>query len=591
MRANETTRLPRRHIFLDTEALRRRTRTFEDQQWRCGHAIFYQARKGAKGREYEHAYSDAVQLWTDIDNFTTEKARTILWTHNVGYDLRVSDGLRHLARRGWELESHNLGTRSTWLVWRNSGRSLVVADSTAVFGTTLAQMGKWFGMEKPTLPDDMASTEAWAERCRVDTHILKRAVLSYLEWLETADMGNWQMTGAGQSYAAFRHRFLTDRMEVHDHAGALAAERRALWCGRTEALWHGVSKHGVLYEYDFHCSYARLAASHPVPIRFVGEMPKGYDWQGRMARPDVAFLAQVTVECETPLVPTERDGRIIWPVGRFRTTLWDPEINALIRAGATIHVETGWLYRAAPALAGWAAWILDSLAADDQTVPAWQKHVLKAWSRALIGRFAMTYTDWEPFGALRRPDAVRWTSVDAKTGETADMIQVGNKVWREEGKRDWTHSMPMITGYIQSLARVQLWDIVTQLGPGVVRYLDTDSVMVDARDIGTAQQRVLDSWAPALRLKHVWDGYAIHGPRQVVTGQSVRFSGLPYNARETAPLQYDGAVWESLAVALSKRRPDLVRVTDRRWRMRGVDRRRMEGEHGWTVPYRIEGEQ
>ena len=590
MRPNEVTRIPRRHIFLDTEARKTLRKGWEEQQWRCGAAIFWRGRKGGKPKEYSRGYRDPMSLWSDVTEFASYKGRTVLWTHNVGYDVRVSDALRALPKLGWNLTAHNLAARSTWLVWRRGESTLVVADSTSVFATTIKQMGKWFGFEKLDLPDDDATDETWMDRCATDVAILARAVLAYLGWLDENDMGNWQMTGNGQSYATFRHQFLTHMMEVHDNDDALAAERRALWCGRTEAYWHGESRQGRLYELDFHCAYARIAADNAVPVRLVGEIPSGYDWRNRMARPDVAALAEVTVECETPLVPTEFDGRILWPIGRFRTTLWDPELKLLMARGARVQFHRGWLYRKEPALAAWARWILSGLDADDEIVPAYQKHILKLWSRALIGRFAMSYTSWEPFGSLRHPDAVRWTSVDIQTGAHREMVQVGTTVWEQGGREEWGNSMPMVTGYIQSMARVNLTRLIEQLGPRVVRYADTDSVMVDAADMTPAAESTIAAWAPMLRLKRVWDGYAIRGPRQIITGDAVRVSGLPYNATRTGPQSFTGEVWESLAVALAKRRPASVRVAARTWNLRGVDRRRDEGAHGWTVPRRIEQE-
>lgn len=589
VKRNETTRIPRRHIFLDTEARSDATPNGQIQRWRLAVACFQRSPKGKKHYERWAQFSDPVGLWRAVSEHTGKDDRTILWAHNLAYDVRISEAFTILPDLGWRLVSHNLAPRGTWLQWKKGKASLVMVDSVAIFPTTLAQVGKTVGLGKPDLPSFDDSDSAWFERCTADVRILATAVNNYLAWLESEDLGNWQLTGAGQSWAAFRHRFMTHRLLVHGDDTALAAERRAMWTGRCEAYWHGTLDRQVVHEWDLTLAYARIARDISVPVRYLGPMPQGYDWRGTVESPNVALLANVQITTDTPVVPTEIDGRIVWPVGTFKTTLWDSEIKAALRAGADIQVEAGWLYRLRPALKAWADWLISQLEDTSGMVPAWRCIILKHWARALIGRMAMTYTQWEEYATTDDNKVRRSTVYDRDSREEYEIMQVGGTIWRDTGRVEWSQSMPMVTGYIQAACRVRLWEIMQALPEKVVLYVDTDSLLTTDKHMATMETVARSAIGHGLRLKRSWDGFAIYGPRQVRTGNQLRVSGVPRRAQRVARHTYSGEIWESLSVSLRNAQPGRIVIRNRTWTLTGVDRRRIGYGIGWTNPITVGG--
>lgn len=588
VRPNEVTRIPRRHIFFDTEARIRKIGGGHEQTWRLGVASFVSLRKDRAPSETTKDYRTPSELWDDITGFAGRNGRTILWAHNIGYDTRISGALSSLPERGWTLAAHNITSRNTWLEWRKDKSTLLMVDSKGVFPTTLAQIGKWFGLGKVRMDLDSEDDSAWFNRCRTDVAILQTAIVAYLSWLEDADMGNWQITGAGQSWATFRHKFLTHKMVIHNEEEILVAERRAMWAGRCEAYWHGEINFQTVHEWDFTSSYPTIARDYPVPVRLLGPMPQSYDWRNAIKSPNVALLAECVIETPVPCVPTSKDGRILWPVGTFRTTLWDPEISAAIASGATVTIERAWLYRARPALKAWGEWILNRIVAPDNEVPAWQKAVLKHHSRALIGRMAMTYNQWGEFAEADSLNVQRAKMWDAEEEREYELMQIGKAVWIDEGRVEWPQSMPMVTGYIQSIARVQLWNVMKLLPERTLLYVDTDSLIVTHNNLDAVDRIARLDEGKGLRLKRSWDGFATYGPRQIVTGEQIRMSGVPHTAKHVARREYTGEVWDSLSGSIGRGNPSAVVTRDRTWHISGVDNRRTGGIIGWTEPIRVE---
>lgn len=587
IKPNETTTVPRRLIFVDTESYNARNPFGHTQSWALAVACYRSQRPDRAPSEQWATYDDPEMLWREVDAYVGKSGRTVLWTHNLGYDARIAEIFQVLPALGFTLVAHNLIGKGCWLMWRRGRASLTMVDSTSVFPCELVRLGVHLRLPKLPLPPASAHGVGLYSRCWRDVEILRGAVLAYLDWLEAQDLGNWQLTGAGQSWATFRHRFMDRRLLVHDDVDALAAERRAMWTGRCEAFWHGALGFQVVHEWDLSLAYARIARDHSVPVRLLGPMPAEYEWQRVLAMETTALLAECTVTTEVPVVPTHEDGRILWPVGTFQTTLWDVEIKAAIDAGATVTVHKGWLYRKAPALKAWAEWIIAQLDNLGELKDHWLYIVLKHWARALIGRFAMTYTKWEPYAEAPTSTVRAHHVYDTESSETFRTVQIGRTIWRDAGVREWGESMPMVTGYIQAIARVRLWTIITEAPQGSVLYADTDSVLVT--DMHSADMQAVADRYPhwGLRLKRSWQGFAVWGPRQIVTGESVRIAGVPSKAHRVEPRTFQGEVWESLQGAITKGRPGAVHIRNRTWTVVGKDRRRDGPELGWTQPFRL----
>lgn len=587
VKPNETTRIPRRHIVIHAAARSTRTSFGHEQTWRGASGWFVSAPKGKTPKETTASWTDPATMWSDIVAHAVKGTRTVLWAHNLGFQARVSGLFRILPGMGWELIASNMAARGCWMTWRKDTATLTMTDVGSVWPTTVAEIGKMFRIDPSRIPDQTEPDETWLTYNRRTVNILSIAVASYLGWIESADLGNWQMTGAGQSWAAYRHKHMHHKLLVHADVDAMVAERRAMWTGRCEAYWHGTILNQVLHEWDLSLAYARVARDVRVPTRLIGPMPPRYDWRGSLDDPRYAFLAEVTVDTETPTVPALHDDHILWPVGKFSTVLWDCEIAEAIADGATVTVHKGWLYYAEPALKSWAEWVIAALEDDDGIVPAWQKAIFKHWARALIGRFAMQYATWDQWATMPTMDAERRVCIDELEGTVYELMHVGAQMFRQAGTEDWGNSMAAITGYVMAASRVRLWRIMKALPKGATLYVDTDSILAtDAFHADLA--RVADSsLGHGLRLKTSYTGFTIDGPRQIVTGPRVRMGGIPVRANRTGRHSFEGEVYESVDVALRHKRADVVRAVDRTWTVRGVDRRRSGPSIGWTKPFRL----
>lgn len=559
------------------------------QRFGAAVAMFRSAPKGRGSKNYRRGYDDPRALWKDIDAWCKPKHRTVLWAWDLSAVVRLAQMFQELPRLGWTLTSHSIQPQGTWLVWANGKRTLTMVEVTTFFPMDWAGMVSAFERAELLPLDNVEQPGTVMAHCARTAQVVRNGVVDYLAWIEREDLGQWQVTGTGQGFSTFRHKFMTDPLLIHWDLDARDAERRAIWAGRTEAYWHGTIRGKRVDEWDMVQAYPRICRDHPVPVELCKTVTTTAEVMDYLGRDGYAILAEITAQTEVPVVPTSHDGRILWPVGSVDTTVWDPELLLLLVHGGSFTVRRAWIYRTAPALKKWAEWIVDQLDPLNGKVSAWQRPIAKHWSRAVIGRLGMQHDVWEELGTMPHVTIRWWTQKDADTGEMSELIHIGRTLYQTTGKVDWSLSVPAVPSWVASKCRAILAEILFALPPRVAIYADTDSLFAEGKHAAVIETlaRAHPEWG--LRLKRSWKRITILGPRQLITGDRVRASGVPVRAQLLADGSMVGEVRESLRGSILAGRTGQVRVTPRRWRLKEVDRRRRLGADGWTEPHVLPG--
>lgn len=587
LKPNHASRSPHRWVVIDSETHRERDARGEVQRFRLAVGKRW-TDEGRVIRNEEQCVADTPEeLWKWVSDFTRKGKRTVLWAHNLDFDVQVTRAFEILPQLGWDLEWSNLDAQVSMVTWRREGCTLAMTDTYTWCPKPLAELGKLLRIVKPDLPDEDDSREAWVTRCTADVDITTEVVRTLVDYVRDADLGNMQMSGAGMGHSMWRHKYLEHKIMVHADPSAIEAERTAMHTGRAEAWRHGTYNGQKLYEWDLKNAYTRIAANEELPYKLIGyRATPDMDWLAEW-RDRWRVLYHVNVSTEVPVVPAVHEERRVWPVGQFETVLWDCELDLAVKEGAEIEVLGVWCYLKAPIMQKWANHTLDVLDNDPPSIPAIVKVWYKHQARATIGRCGMRYTNW----LLAGPDHIGITgfsvATDLHDGRTFRQLHLGGKLWEEDSRTEGRDSLPQVPSWVAARCRVTLWEAMRHVGLDDVWYVDTDSILVD--DVGHARMQALAQEQPALgwRVKGIHQYAEIHGPRQIVIDNVPRIAGMPKKARRTGSDTWEGEVWQRMGGALERGDITTARVLDQQWLMQWEDRRRTHAAHGRTEAVRL----
>jgi hypothetical protein len=600
----QKTTLPARHVIFDTETQLTRRAGALEHRYATGATLGLRLTLDDRWSE-EPAYGaiqDSPQaLWAAIAGECRKGARTVAWAHNLSFDLRVSEALRWLPRQGFHLQGIVLERTASWASWSSKEHgSLICCDLYAWLPRSLDDIAKEMGVTRETWDGDRYAVATLPElqaRCIQDVQVTREAVQALLAWLQAEDCGPFRLTGSGQAHACWRKRFGAGKTQnvvegqnpgvwVHGDPALRQVEREAMWTGRCEAWRHGEID-GPLYEYDMNLAYCRIAATHPLPVHYRGEHGRLTPFRVLdLVDEGFAVMAEIEIyDLQEPIVPCRVGERMIWPIGYVETILWNPELRLVFESVGNwtrLNIKRCWTYHTGPALKPMAEWIIQGLEATDTPAPI--RLLLKHWARALIGRMALRYRRWEPYGDMPDLDCLLWVGHD-EDGLPVENLQVGHERFTLAELEETETSVPQITGWVMSQCRAQLWRLAQEAGAEHVIYMDTDSVLTDT----PLTVSPIPGSAP-FGLKATWDHATIHGPRNIELDQDRRLSGVPRQSVRRGPLEWEGTVMRGVKESIIRGELDHVAQLERTYHVNTRDPRRERYPDGSTRPYRLGGE-
>lgn len=579
-------------IFLDTETVEDQRETLEVHTLRLWEAQIVRRRDRRRpGEHLTETGTDADALAARIDAWASYGDGTWLYAHNVAFDLTVTRLATFLGRLGWVLSSRfSVGGDSMWAVFHKGPRevevkerrgrqvvvrqrvkwahTLTVADSGSLFPCPLAELGPHVGLAKPDVKDGDGSDEWWAGRCHADVDILRLSVLALMDWWDANDLGHWTVTGAGQAWQTYK-RTLPHRQVVIDHEPAiLEIERQAVYGGRRDVFRVGQLPPGRYAEVDFTAAYPTIAANYPLPAKAACRVSDQHRQAALKGRVPAGMLAEVTICTATPRWPVRTAGRVFYPVGRFRTILAAPDIQAAADAHCLEAVHDGWLFTLTNHLRDWArqvlGWVNDKTGAVPGVVRIWAKLA----SRAVIGKFAQRGWSTTPYiGPPCEGWSVEQTS-DLYTGARGVITGVNGEYWLSWADQRGEHERPAVLAFVEAHVRRRLGMVIAgPYGAGICQ-CDTDGVMVshailerladglpprwvNGRRNPAGTPEIIAQWNEityplVMREKTQFARAVVYGPQHVVLDGKARFAGVPKGAWQTGTDLWMARLWPGL---------------------------------------------
>ena len=397
-----------------------------------------------------------------------------------GYEIDVKGGIYPLPGQGY----------APFLLKLNfDGGVCELLCNTNFYKQSLAKIGDSLGMAKTELPstDDIP---AMLEYCRNDVAILRAAffaLFAYTQDIAGVTPGITAAMASHRVYKAGYYRGLKDAQGTQHIGFVNDAERLAYHGGRTDTFFKGTPHGEKVYKYDVNSlyPYCMLGA---MPVRYL--QPGDNDWAAGLDGHIVLAHVDLYIPPESDygflgLEGVPHDGRLIFPVGRYRAWVWEPLLKIAARHGYIDKVHNVLVYEFEN--------IFDDYIGDlyrrrreykDSGNDAFQM-LTKLFMNSLYGKFGQRAPGkWETV----HPDSNEYAVMAGLgtrfnqdwDGVSTDYWQVGDKLYAyADGDGLARHSICSIAGYITAKARALLWNALAAVitNGGQLYMCDTDSVV------------------------------------------------------------------------------------------------------------------
>lgn len=504
MRLNHSNAIPRYIIAYHVETnstdspTHRRNRI---HNFGVGHAVFCRIVGGEAVAVSHHRFTNSSDWWLFLYSKTRMNQTTWVVSHNALHDMIVSGFAEEYEQarlvldwpRSKRIKDGQDGDKArtdtmcvieappTIIACRSTetqGR-IVIVDTQNWFPIGLADLERaTAGTAKITTPNSFgnrATTDALADK----TATILTAFVELGRWVKANDMGMFRYTGAAQSMAAYRHRFMESEIYCHDNAYAKQLERSSYYGGRTEVFIRGAINTEV-----WHVDVNSLFPS----VMLDGYYPYCLD---RWARndlyserlPDIEWhnsVAEVAIDCNSATYPNRLGSHVIYPVGRFLTVLCGIELARAKRAGVITHVRSWASYRTKQLFKKWVTelWAMrQKYKADgNQLYDQFTKRLLNS----LYGKFGQMSPAWIncPMDDSALPWQ-RWVDCDNETGVKTEYRSFGYQVQKQVKKDEIDGNFPAISAFITAAARDRMDGLRLVAGKSNVLYQGVDGLIVN----------------------------------------------------------------------------------------------------------------
>lgn len=374
-------------------------------------------------------------------------------------------------------------------------------DSLNIFvGMSIKIIGGMIGKKKTGMSDNYG-TSVWpkdyardVQGCVDDCVILWDALLSTFEFA-----GNIKMTQAALSMAYYRRNHQPFNIEFNENVKHFY---ESYYGGRTECFHIGKGHWSVI---DVNSMYPKWLkdTTFPNPKFLRVESPSNDKFLKARLR-DSEGMAEITVEhkeTDFGFLPYRTgEGKLLFPVGRFRGTWNFPEIRFALEQKAIKIIDVRRVVYSVPMASPFVSYVdtlfdikLKATLAGDE----WTVSMVKYYLNMLYGKFGQNndertiyLNDFE-----KQWHVIEQYKLNGKfkrfipfNGSRRDaFIVVGAK-----GSRP-AYCIPSFASYITSMGRVQLLKKLIEMKPKGVAYCDTDSIFF-ANAVGVESSNALGEW-------------------------------------------------------------------------------------------------
>ena len=554
LRKVKSTRLPREFIYFDCETTPEAVTLTETRlRFRLAVAVHYVYRAAPKKHtETWQNFTDTLDIWKWIDARTHERSALYVVAHNAEFDFRVSKGFTNLCSLGWEIKRFFLDGNKFTVWWQKGRKSIIVLDSMQLLPSSIAMLGDMLGVPKTKMPAYEEDAATWFEYCRRDVEVLAIAMDQYRRFITANDLGGMAKTTAGQAFRAYRHRYMSEDIEIHDDADALKLEREGYYGGRTECFFIGHLPRQEHFILDVSSMYPSVMKDGLYPVQLIAYAEGTTVRRLWQLQRRYHLIADVDIVTDDPVYPMRYNKRLVFPTGRFRTVLQGAELAHALDHKAVKRCHKSAAYFKAAIFTEYVTDLYNLRRSYQEAGNQPFTYLTKLLLNSLYGKFGQRGFVYEEIGECS-PDEC-WQMEVIINGETESVTEFafGGKVYIRRRAEEAHESFPAISGAVTAYGRMRLWDLINQAGRENVYYVDTDSLIVNPAGYARLEPLIKPGELGGLHLERIAEKVIIYGLKDYAIEGRRKTKGVKMKAIKVGDHAWIEEKWERFHSALHR---------------------------------------
>jgi hypothetical protein len=480
------------------------------------------------GHNYERVIRTREEM---VSEFTNPRYKNkVVFAHNAEYDLSVLYG---------NIFSLDPGAIFNGKFICATNGVCRFADSLNIFKTSVARIAKLLGMEKPDLDLEGWQTHVTPEainRCVMDCRIVWDALFRTFEFA-----GDIKITQASLSLTYFRRHHLKYSIE-HNENTAFFWE--SYYGGRTEVFQLGKTVARVIDANSMY-PYTMKHTQFPNP-KYLKLQTNVTNTQFRRILKNYEGCVSCTViHKKRPIgfLPYRRDGKLLFPIGRFSGTWNFNELRFAMESGAVRITAIQRIVYSERMPSPFVSFVDFLYTERFRVKDDFEIERIKIFMNSLYGKFAQKIDEETIYIA----DIEKQFSLiqDYQRKGLFVKLQLFNKdrndaflITKSTKRIDISYSIPSFASYITSAARVHLLKKYLSMEANKIVYCDTDSLFYEIDTPDIVSESGLGNWKKEDKIITYIGG--LKNYRYIKDGkEKEKIKGVPEKATKTGDKSYE----------------------------------------------------
>jgi hypothetical protein len=502
-----------------------------EQELKLGVALYWKVReKESKDTLEWFKFKKSQEFWDFVISKVHRKERLIVMSHNLPFDVRVVKGFKYLKEKGFELNKLIVNNYVNIWKFRKETSTILFLDSLNYFNLSLARLGESIGIKKLEMPRESESDKKWFVYCQRDVEVIYQALKLWFKFLKDNDLGCFSLTLAGQSFNAFRHRFMREPIYIHDNGTATALERESYHGGRNECFFIGKLPEADYYHLDVNSMYPYVMQLYDYPRNLKSLQPVGSIPFLRYMIKKFAIVARVKLRAYEPAFPLKIGEKLCFPTGIFDTVLTTRELEYALDRNYIKEVFEMAIYDKAPLFKEFVNFFYKKRLKYKEDKNSAFDFMCKLLMNSLYGKWGQKN---EVFKVIERN--TKWDDCYIKEYNLDErewqVFRVINGVVEQKvGEEEAYHSFPAISAHITADARMLLWWYIREAGEDNVFYCDTDSIFVNQAGFDKIKDLLHPFQLGKIKIADQSRNVEIRGLKDYTFGDKTRIKGIRNDA-------------------------------------------------------------